>query len=405
VAAPTPPSWTSSPTISGTAQQGQTLSASTGTWSGTQPLTYAYQWRRCDSSGGSCSAISAATGSAYALAQADVGSTLRVAVTAGNTAGSATTTSGATAVVTTSTTQSSSTTANPYSVGNFSNGDYCPSWDTVFETPTVNSNLSWGGYQPCYDSLTSATDPSQRMYLSQAAGHPSGTSSPWASHQELRTTDAGWGGCCSGTLDKSSLSDTSQETFNGPFSMGITRWFRFSFYLPNGQPSGEQFNWPANDWYLLADLHVSLDGNGDCQDIIVTPNSGNQRYVTLRLQGATSDQTSPAFNQEDVNLLQLTDSSGNRIASAFNSWHTLIFGVKFASDGSVGSSSGHVTAYFDGQLAYDKNRPTARFNETGPWFQLQNYKNHGSGFVNGATSSVIYFADSRIGNTLADVSG
>src|SRR5207249_2883835 len=46
-----PPSVVSAPVISGTAQVGQTLTSSTGTWNGTQPLSYSYQWYRCDSGG------------------------------------------------------------------------------------------------------------------------------------------------------------------------------------------------------------------------------------------------------------------------------------------------------------------------------------------------------------------
>src|SRR3954451_20020877 len=41
------PKNTTPPSISGKAQVGQTLSGSNGTWSGTTPLTYAYQWRIC----------------------------------------------------------------------------------------------------------------------------------------------------------------------------------------------------------------------------------------------------------------------------------------------------------------------------------------------------------------------
>ncbi len=46
--------------------QGQTLGASTGTWSNS-PTSFSYQWRRCSSSGSSCSNISAATGQTYLL--------------------------------------------------------------------------------------------------------------------------------------------------------------------------------------------------------------------------------------------------------------------------------------------------------------------------------------------------
>ncbi len=97
--APSPPVNTAPPAISGTPQDGQTLTASTGTWTGTQPITYAYQWLRCDSTGTNCAAIAAATGASYAVTSADVGSTLRVTVTATNSVGSATATSSPTTVV------------------------------------------------------------------------------------------------------------------------------------------------------------------------------------------------------------------------------------------------------------------------------------------------------------------
>jgi hypothetical protein len=266
------------------------------------------------------------------------------------------------------------------------------------ESTTVSS---LGYYDPCLNSIFGPLDPYRRVFLSHAAGHPASTSSSWASHQEIRSTDAGW---ADSNLDKATLSMTSQRTFNGSFNMGTTRWFRFSFLLPNNGP-GETFNWPTNGWHALADLHVSVDGNGDAQDMKVQPWSGNPRYITSVLTGASS---SDASQWDFVNMLQLTDSNGNRIASAFNTWHTVIWGITFSNQGSIGNSPGHMTIIFDGQTLYDKARPTARTGETGPWFQLQNYKSHtdpGSGFINGATSSTVYYADSRIGYTRADVGG
>ncbi|HEV3284764.1 MAG TPA: hypothetical protein VG010_11230, partial [Solirubrobacteraceae bacterium] len=80
---------TALPTITGTAKTGQTLTAGNGTWT-ESPTGYAYQWQRCDKAGANCAPISEATKQTYGVVQADVGSTLRVAVTASNAAGPST---------------------------------------------------------------------------------------------------------------------------------------------------------------------------------------------------------------------------------------------------------------------------------------------------------------------------
>jgi hypothetical protein len=85
--------------VSGTPQVGQTLTANNGTWVGQQPLTFTYSWRRCDSVGANCSDINGATAKTYVLTSADQGTTLRVRVTARNSAGTASATSPPTGVV------------------------------------------------------------------------------------------------------------------------------------------------------------------------------------------------------------------------------------------------------------------------------------------------------------------
>jgi hypothetical protein len=74
------------PVIAGSAAQGQVLDTSSGSWTGS-PSSYAYQWQDCDVSGGGCLSLSGATSSTYVLAAGDVGHTLRIIVSASNSAG------------------------------------------------------------------------------------------------------------------------------------------------------------------------------------------------------------------------------------------------------------------------------------------------------------------------------
>jgi hypothetical protein len=78
---------TVAPAITGTAQEGQTVTCSTGTWTGTPTITYAYQWKRNGSN------IGSATSSTYLLVSADVAQSITCQVTATNGAGSASATS------------------------------------------------------------------------------------------------------------------------------------------------------------------------------------------------------------------------------------------------------------------------------------------------------------------------
>lgn len=86
------------PTISGTAEVGQTLTATTGSWSGA-PTSYHYAWSLCDGTGAACVAVGGATAKIYTIPASDVGHTIRVTVTARNSSGSTAATSAATAVV------------------------------------------------------------------------------------------------------------------------------------------------------------------------------------------------------------------------------------------------------------------------------------------------------------------
>jgi hypothetical protein len=92
------PANTRPPTISGTAQEGKTLIADRGTWTGS-PTKYDYSWRRCDPNGESCDSIGSAHGTSYTLSASDIGKTIRLRVRATNAAGSTKANSNPTAVV------------------------------------------------------------------------------------------------------------------------------------------------------------------------------------------------------------------------------------------------------------------------------------------------------------------
>jgi hypothetical protein len=94
------PQNTQPPTIDDTTPaEGQTLTASPGTWTGDQPMVFTYQWRRCNAGGNNCVDIPTARNQTYTAQAADRGNTLRVTVTATNASGANSATSAATSAV------------------------------------------------------------------------------------------------------------------------------------------------------------------------------------------------------------------------------------------------------------------------------------------------------------------
>jgi large repetitive protein len=130
------PTNTALPAISGSAITGQSIDASPGSWDGVTPITYAYQWVRCDSSGNNCTNIAGETSNHRLLDSSDVGHKLRVKVTATNSDGSTTATSNATAVVV-STTGPPTNTQEPVVSGT-----------TVQGQTMTTSNGTWIGATP-----------------------------------------------------------------------------------------------------------------------------------------------------------------------------------------------------------------------------------------------------------------
>jgi hypothetical protein len=146
------------PTVTGPAQQGGSLTATSGTWTGTNtpavPITYAYQWFRCNTSGGACGAIGGATTALYTSTVADVGSTIEVRVIGSNSGGSQSVFSAPTAVI-----------VGLPAVSSGGGGDVTPPAGT---STTPDSGSAGGGSHTASTTTTDKTPP--RLVLAFGSG-------------------------------------------------------------------------------------------------------------------------------------------------------------------------------------------------------------------------------------------
>ncbi|HJQ07351.1 MAG TPA: S8 family serine peptidase [Nocardioides sp.] len=158
---PSAPAPVTAPTVSGSAQSGQTLTATSGSWSNS-PTSYAYRWQRCDGTGAGCADVAGATTATYLLSSADVGSTVRVVVTASNAGGSTSAASVPTSVVTSPV---ATTTTSTFS-GSLTRTVASRSYSTPAGAGPITGTLSFGKCSAF--SLTVAT--TSGSVVAQASG-------------------------------------------------------------------------------------------------------------------------------------------------------------------------------------------------------------------------------------------
>jgi hypothetical protein len=139
-AASGPPTSAGRPAGTGAAVAGKALTALPGSWQGTQPIAFAYQWSRCSSTGSACVNIPEAAQSAeYVLTSDDLGHRLRVTIAASNSAGRNTRDSAASAIVRAAPTNAPVDTTRPAVSG------------TPLEGNTLTgSNGAWNGATPTF---------------------------------------------------------------------------------------------------------------------------------------------------------------------------------------------------------------------------------------------------------------
>src|SRR5438552_7044889 len=116
------PANSSAPTIGGTAAVGSTVTANPGTWTGSAPITFQYQWLICGADGNACHNIPGATTQTYKFSSADQGNAARVTVIAANADGSTTATSAPTAKIAAAAASGPVNTAPPTVTGDASIG-------------------------------------------------------------------------------------------------------------------------------------------------------------------------------------------------------------------------------------------------------------------------------------------
>jgi len=84
-----PPVRADAPTILGSPQAGKLLAARPGAWAGGKPVSFTYQWQRCQPGGNACAAIANAKLNTYTPTAADIGRPLKVRVSASTPAATA----------------------------------------------------------------------------------------------------------------------------------------------------------------------------------------------------------------------------------------------------------------------------------------------------------------------------
>jgi hypothetical protein len=197
-AAQAAPTSVTPPTISGTLDAGQTLTATPGSWtdSGATITSYWYQWMLCQDE---CTAIDNANSSTYTITDADNGQQLEVGVIAYDSAENFTSViSSPTFVVGLDYTLGGpSYTLSESTVGNGSVAEFA----TVPEVGrTADANLTCPGSCGAFDSYPPGTE--IELIATPAAG----------------STFLGWGGACSGSAPTCSLTMSSDEAAVATFS-------------------------------------------------------------------------------------------------------------------------------------------------------------------------------------------
>jgi hypothetical protein len=163
---------------------------------------------------------------------------------------------------------------------------------------------------------------------------------------------------------------------------GDVRWYSLRIYLP--YTATEKFDWAVggtNAFNVIWDIHIEGTGPSPLSLQWYGGSTAN-RWIPLRVQAV-----SPSIS---YNLIQLTDSAGNRVMANHNRWIDVVIGIRHDN-----TSAGWVEAWVDGQNVLPRtSRQTLPSGDFGEYIKHGLYKQEDANYPSGA--SVIYFGPTRI---------
>jgi hypothetical protein len=318
-----PPTVTSNPTIEGPTQApfvGDTLTGTTGRWSGT-PTKYAFQWDRCDPVGDrrGCAPISGASSAKYAVKKDDVNHTLRVRVTATNASGSTTKDSKGTGVVSDANKPSSQ--SRPKIAGSANVGSTLTA-DTGTWAGATSFSYEW---QSC-DAAGNACTP-----VGGATGKTYGVRSSDAGHTlRVRVTAQNKYGTASATSDRTDLVKTggagttscsngsgavSASSIDLPQRLLIDRWsFTPSVITPATTSFQARIHVSLANGCSVAGAHLWATAVPYNQTNIVEATTGADGWQTLTFAVDRGFPANPGRQQILAMLVRSTKPGGSVLA-------------------------------------------------------------------------------------------
>jgi hypothetical protein len=409
---PRGPTNTKAPTISGTAVVGDTLTATTGSWSNA-PTSYSYQWRDCSSSGTNCAAISGASASRYTVGSADLGHALVVWVTASNAGGSATSVSAPTAV------------ASP---GSGPSPTVSPTWswsaDGSWGVGTSNSYSStngWFGFDGVPNGFIGSDGWS---YTNSHYSFSANPVYPGSTYAYDATVDSGAvtsgeegqrTGLYLSPLDPATTSVSNSAS--GAYQ-GSDQWYREEVYFPTSFSPEPDTSWNFFDEFhnypnTICCANLSFTVVTDSEDGGAVSPTGR---ISVRVLGGGSP-SNPIPNGVDMGTPSVAPTYGGKVswfkgpALQLGHWYDLLYHVVWNYTG-----SGQVQVWLDGNQIVSYTGPTLYYyaddsqsvSQAGPGNDYWWSGYYRLGTRNGATDTQVdsvYHDDYLRGPTLASVGG